>query len=875
MDILDHVTSYAGPNAALKLLLTGDSALAYKLRRSGHLSLCWESSSYADWNASKPLINRFPHLQALTLTYFSPDLLTKGRLDGTMFPSTLTYLKLAFNGVFAALATMDGHAPTLFSNCNQLLHLHLHDDITATTIDLKHFPKTLRTLVLKASSTLRRATFELDDLSHLPQDLEKLHLNIVAHWPSTGQPTINIGENIPYNLSSLTDLSVWIALPGSLRTDLVGAHLKRLEVISAQALTRHGTHLNVFENGDIAQCYPVLESLHCNQAVLWNAERIQTLPPSLTELVVAAHWSQSSDYPKAPENLALLAKAGLNIRWLDNYKNDVPMDTETLSCFPNLEYLGMRVSVSDVGTAGPQLLPQRLTQLSAGTLSITQLLMLPTTLTKLRVSDITANADEKQLLSTLEPNTLLKGLATLFCVSYLPIEVALNLPSALESIALLEGSCAALTAITRRSNAGDFPRLTSLSVTTPFKYENPMKPHPQFGDPWELTNAVVPRTITSLRVSGFVRLSNRDELSLKHLPKLTYLDLLDETEPMDLLLQLPAGLRTLRAKLGAPVDLGDHRKCLEFSKLRTRLPFLKEINFMQQFAMFVPPTPRTFHLSFCEFYALPWSIKAFYLKSLVRMRLGQETARWEDAHVFGVSCLPRNLSTLIMPFNLPSGDRLTDTKATPTLRRFLIAVFKYHFPLLALPLTSALKMNPQREALLEAMPPHLSGISSGTESHKLIPFERRTGFDQNDLYKSWRATSYVIEPTFHAMNVLSWLACVSVFPKRLFENRLLKAYAWNSVIGSSLSFGLLLWRIYRKGLLAPHHLSAVAIPFQRSAALLAVFTPLVAILPCIVPKSKSYWSYARIPLLTFYVIFSSVRNYLVFAVAGNSLRPSV
>lgn len=784
-----------------------------------------------------------------------------------MFPSSLTSLTMDFQGVFGVLSTRDGFAPTFFGSCNRLLHLHLADMNTHAEIDLKHFPATLLTLVVKAHPLRHLASYQYDDLPYLPPDLEKLHINVLPSWGKASKPTIELGANIPGNLASLTDLSIWINHPGSLTTDLIGAHLKRLDVYTTNALTRHGDHKNVFETGNIAECYPVLESLHCNQPVLWSAARIQTLPPSLTELAIASAWSQLIKTGMLEER-NVIAERGAKIRWIANYEREIPMSCDTLQLFPRLEYLSMRILVKDAGYLGPELLPRSLTQVSVEKLSVGQLQLLPPSLTSLKTTEITADTEEKQLLSMLPPDSVLKGLSSLSTNSYIPIELALNLPSSLESLTFREGSCASLSAIARRSNQGHFPRLTYLSITTPFTYEVPMPIHPQFGEPWELSLAVVPRTLETLIVAGYVQLSKNEESSLQHLSSLTHLEILDKALPAELFLQLPGGLKVLRFNLSIAIDLGDPKLCLAFWNLRTKLAGLKELELVDSSKFVTPSVSRlrkTPPLSFREFCALPWPMLKFYLKSMARIRFKQHTTLWEDAYIFGILCLPRSLSKLTIPSSVHLWENLVSVSATPELRTVVMATIKYHLPLFALPYINT-GLHPQREALVRAMPPHISKLSIGRDCANVHPFVNTTGMEADEVYKADRATSEIMEPCFHAVNLVSWLAFYCFVPRATLQVPFLKVYMWNSIVGSGLTLGITLWRLYKKGLLASHRLSAVKVPIRRSLTLLAFFSPLIALLPWIAAPSEPGWSYTRMALLSAYVVVTSARNFLVLAV---------
>lgn len=866
IDCLALIINYAGPNAALLLLLTGNVAITRKVRRCGNLSLRWEQSAYTDWSPCKSLIESFNRLESLTLTTFAPHLLAKGRLSCALFPSSLLTLNLDFCGVFAALDAVNGFAPTLFRHCTQLLHLHLRDITTTVTIDLKHFPRFLRTLVLQSHLQHRQATYDPEDLSYLPPDLEKLHLNVLPVSPDSRR-IIEIGENVPGELSSLIDLSIWVQHT-SIATNLVGARLKRLEVHSVNGFTRHAPFPNVFESGNIAQCYPVLESLHCNQPVLWNAARFNTLPPSLTELVISAHASHLIKRPDDPEERAMLVKGGTNLRVIEYFDRSIPLSVETLSCFQKLESLGMNVVVLATTVHDLQILPQRLSQISVAFMSATQLQLLPPSLTSLKVTQISVEEAEKQLLSSLKPNSLLQGLSSLSTTSYLPIELALKMPSTLESLTYREGSSASLIAITQLSNEGHFPLLNYLSLTTPFKFASPTQSDTPMEDAWELSLAVVPRTLQTLIVSGYVKLSTRDDLGLKHHSRLTHLELLDKVMPKKLFQQLPDGLKTLHVNLYLPINLGDPAMCLEFRSLKTRLSALKELVLVNGSKFIVTPVSRlnkTVGLSYSEFWALPMPIKTFYLRSMIRIRLNQNTALWEDSYIFGISCLPRNLTTLTIPSTVHLWSKLVDTSSDPSIRSTILAAIKYHLPLLALPIINV-GMNSKRQSLIEALPPHVCKLSIGAGSKNVLPFCHVTGFDSDEVYKANRGTYEVIEPVFHIINVISWLTFYILAPKYCLENLVLKAYFWNSLIGSGASLVVLLWKLHRRGLLAHHHLSAVKTPIRRSLALLSCFAPIISLLPWVVDSGALVWSYLPFFALIGFLLLSTLRNYIVFAV---------
>ena len=179
VEIINHIASLAGDNAAFLLFLTGSKRLSSKLFRTRDLCLKWTHYAYFSWYDCASFLSCFSQLKALHLTTWSPELSSRERLEPDLLPATLTDLTLDFYDALSILSSSSALVAPLFSKLVSLAHLSISQKCASAAyeLDFSHFPSSLRSLHLSSIPSLNAAPWiNASTLSSLPLNLESLSL---------------------------------------------------------------------------------------------------------------------------------------------------------------------------------------------------------------------------------------------------------------------------------------------------------------------------------------------------------------------------------------------------------------------------------------------------------------------------------------------------------------------------------------------------------------------------------------------------------------------------------------------------------------------------------------------------------------------------
>ena len=625
VDCLDTILSYSGHNAAAYLILTGNSTIISKVRRTGTLSVRWESTAYFDWNTCKSLIESFQHLRSLHLTTWSPQLLGREYLKATLFPPTLTSLELDFYDVFRILDT--DHWCGLFNNVLNLESLTISSPNEYHTIYFEEFPKTLRSLRLLAphytsiSSGTPRTVY-------LPPNLETLHL---LARPSSRFIELLEHEfcgRIPGHLESLTDLSLRLSVGDKLDLSSIASRLRHLEVMHGDVFVNS---VQALYNAPTRKLFPRLESLKTNNCAIVDWIQLKSLPPTLTHLRVpfgdSERESQTAIGPlNAASNDHELPTHALprNLRHVEMLKL-----SKVKHCFMPPEIIcHFTALVSPCYTFSNCMqdilnLPNTLTSLSLNVVQLSWLKLLPPSLQSLKIVDLSIPDDTCLLysghppsapVSSERPPEILRGLTALRITGRnFPLPLIPLLPLSLISLTIYAGETHALIALARHQRNGLLPELKSLRVKGA---RGPYNSHAQI----ELSMDSIPPLIRTLSLRGDICFPKDPSQSLCH-HSLTSLMIPQPMDPLELLEHLPSSLRLLKTEFSRALDLADPEQALELyllgfqRNLHLRELHLRGIPYLEPWCW---KTPARSELTsrLASWLKLPMPLKMIYIRSI-------------------------------------------------------------------------------------------------------------------------------------------------------------------------------------------------------------------------------------------------------------------
>lgn len=842
LECLDRILFFAGPNNVLYLLLTGDSVLVHKIKRTGSLAICWESSAYFDFNACLPLIHSFTDLQSLRLTTWSPKLLGRTRLNGDMFPTTLKSLELDFHDVFGILESV--HCMKIFAGLTVLEHLSMvstNEPSHYRTIGLFGFPRSLRSLRLSASSRVFVAHAS-SDMRDLPPHLETLHLKIPPKDNNSGGVILVPGA-FPDHLQSLTSLSITLNVSVMLDTRHIGRRLLHLEALDGELLHDRA---HVLRNPEPLQLfYPKLLSLTTDRCTFSSWSQLATLPPTLTSFNVP-HDTLSDDYDTAKKELLAiqldhtaqsLTFAPANLRSLENLgESAVWFPPDLLGFFPNLSKAYCTMVHQQASALSS--LPKGLTELSLKHANVDWLHLLPSTLIRLGLSNLLPGSNSRPARSA---SPKLPQLMFLSILDGMPPELVERLPSSLQTLRFSSHSDDLLRSITLQSTQDDpsQPSILPHLHTIDFTLDNS---HNEVLNVVELSLLTLPQNLKSLTVTGVVDFQAiRPSASLRHHHTLTSLKIIgSEVHPLTLLCMLPKTLRSLDARFSRPIDIADPEEAVRLYRFRDAVPDLRELILCDPrdakktdiccFTSAGICTSRYERL--LAWLMTPLELKVIFLKALDGAWMKRHSGSFAVAEFVTAACLPRKLSLLCIPYTPYGSKKNTFHPILSDIRYLLQAVLKYQFPLLGLAFFDQKDYRNEVQMLREAayldlLPPY---ISQEHTPHPTRVFTNRTGFLPHDLYRDDKSTTPWVsssEATYHLLNLLTWVSCAVAEPKLLTNGWLLPGLMWTSFVGSAIALPFTVWRWKKSSRALPPYHMAPSTSMRIGMALMAIGAPLM------------------------------------------------
>lgn len=753
VECLDHILSFFIPNGCLNLILTGDKRLIAKVCRTSRLSIRWARSGFPTWKSVLPLVKSFSKLESLVVSVWSRLVLTRGPVNGGFFSPTLQRLVLRYEGCSALLN--DLHAPILFKPLVVLEEFTLQDDYTSTEpiISLSHFPTTLRSLrILGAQRQSISTAFyyeTFDELNSLPPNLDTLHLNPVCkeerdgfEWPATLLP-------------SLTNLAMRFYPHQTLDITPIAHRLTYLEFLGSEI---RSDGKNLFDRDTpLKEHLPILKSLLSPLYTLHAWSDLRNLPPSLVELVITFN----EEVLTTPESSTTLAQLNADSIGRDGtLQFAAPRNIRVFSLYDHWRF-----------DTNP--IPRDILLHLDGLLATQQSLLVDSML--------------NLSLPFVYPLTDLR-LSVHFRFDWIPL-----LPPSLEKLSITIVNFDLLAMLNR---ANPCPNLTSLFVVV----DGPIQL-------LKLNSSHTPSTLTHLQLA----LPDKSPFSLDLVNHKNLTSLQSNTACLTHILPgMPPNLKKLVVGLNRSVDLANPDQVMVLYGMNNMVPLLRELLIYAEatdenmdghwLKVLSPQNPP--QLSLSRWISLPWSVKRFYAHYyLTRYKASHD---W-DCELFALSCVPRSLSILRLPKKLSVN--LLQVDLVKLLQRYLLSTLKFQFPLLGLPLIHW-PMPDNSDPLIAALPKRLSNLAVSRDSLAGVCdciMRNASGFAQTeystplpDRYSYWW-----LEPIYHVMNTVSWLAIAQFGPSSWTNKPLLRGYMLTTAIGSAITAPILFWNIHRAGLVLP------------------------------------------------------------------------
>ena len=878
IDCLDIVLSYSSHNASFYLILTGDSTIISKVRRTGTLSLRWESTAYFDWNASKSLIESFQHLRSLHLTTWSPQLLAREGLQATLFPPTLTSLELDFNDIFRILDSdcwrgMFNNVPNLESLTISCSNEHSY----SAGIRFDGYPKTLRSLRIHAPHHVH-----IFNLAHLPPNLETLHL--LAQLNRRGE--LVLGEDVPGQLRSLTSLALRLSPETVMDLSFVASSLKHIDILGGEL--RIGSNLVFSSELTPRDLFPRLESLKVDTYPFKTWNQLELLPPTLTHLKLNFDRSllksqaalgplnaRFKDYERPthaiPRNLRFV-EAQTNVEMLAWI-----MPSESICHFPSLSHCNtLPKCKQDILN-----LPNTLTSMSLSFAKLSWLKLLPQSLLTLNIHELSLIDDEDDddghpstaHPSATPPSTLeiLSGLSALRINSIdFPSQLVPLLPRSLENLRIEAAGNDVLVALARQQQNGLLPLLNNLHVEGARARESASN--------FELSIDSIPSMIHTLYLSGDLSFPTDPARSLCNHRALTSMTLPRPMEPIDLFKQLPSSLLKLDFVPSREVDLANPEQALELYKFGKRAVHLRELYFSTISVQWPstqkcnwcwnnPPSGLLSRLS--SWIRLPKALKWIYIRALWHtswIRPDSFGARGELlSNLIGFYCLPRNLSSLGLAVR-------TSRWHLPYAASVVLALFKYQIPLLGLLLFDRKDFQPDfvRDlGYVDKMPPRISTLNGLDSALTVAVYTKETGFAPSYLNNDVRPNGPWISPSegiYHAFNLITWVLLALYAPKMSWKPTwLLPYYMWSSIIGSAIALPISIWRWHSSRQATPSYTLFGSKRLYKIFAVWGMLTSFTAVTSYYaLSTSSELGPVPRIELSLAAVLGSYLRNHVVW-----------
>ena len=894
LDVLDLILWFSSTNAYANLLMAGDRLLSTKLRKTRHLTLQWESTSYFDWYNCKSLILSFHRLESLRLTSWSPELLCRQRLESDLFPSTLMTLTLNFRGALELLGPF-GHImqePLLHLTQLHTLNVSQAHPSTSADIDFRQLPSSLTSLHIHAPGKNYR--YHVNELHYLPPNLTSLSLQL-NFYDHLGP--IVLGQGVPGELASLTDLSIRLCSRNSLEINLVSSHLKRLHVLNGMILYKGLDLLSPDSHLHLAYDWP-LESFKSN-VYHFEWSNLVCFPPSLTEIGAANMELHNDDLDVLKHmNEDFIAQgascrhtAPINLRSIELYKPGITLDPHLLPFLPNLAKVSP--PLVHVERTSLQTLPKGLNQhlITMPDINLKDAYRLPTFLNSLSVdrfllytsshSHDTVNIAQKSqprsetqfddfiLHPALDPP--MHGLRSLDIHIEFSEELIAYLPRTLEKFsAPMSESTTKLFTIHVNDNAG-LPYLSELTFAPHLNPSSSVQ---------ECSLLTVPKSITRLVVKNSVSFSKSANMRLLHHSKLMDLTFAVAIDPVVALEEFPSQLKFLHFCFSTGLDLNDVKASLALYNFGRRMHNLKVLSLRDDEAagttLLTPMARHSAHPlpTLLQWMQFPMKLKALYL--IKSLRLGHKTYA-HASELFFLSCLPRRLSA----FHAPSWSIHTTigyrgsyvSRIAYFLSFILMPAIRFQIPLLD-PFCGIrigyLDTHHTTNLYLDVLvrPPQLSVPMSANDSWEESAilncglFANVTGHRMEYTFSKPRQLVAPIRfspapSAFHISNVLLWLLVSYLYPVSKVAHPWLWYYQWANIVGSSIAFPFVFGKWIHTWWQARHRLYR---PEHRGVLILTSIASIIGTFGWAIPAARNFGWFDSILCWTFAVGSSLFRN---------------
>ena len=651
-EVIEIICWYANENAVSLLLFTGDRALRSRLLQTRNLSSSWTSGEYLDWNFCLPFIKQFKLLQSLRLTTWNPNLIPVEHFNIKILPSTLIDLSLHFEDAlrvlmdpelflhFKSLTSIDIFQPKFLNPSNQDPHLRLN-----------RFPPQLRHLSLVCESQCWR--YSTDDLESLPIQLLSLKICLKPSVRNSGQLVI---LNLPHLVS--LDINIWFNI------DLTScaATMRNLKVEKSHVFVNNLPLIST--SRPLRKVMPVLESLYLDTSITFGLLRLATLPPTLTRLSLSLsrthgrsaeagcfHRLNEERLNFKGDNPLDAPGAPLQLRQLTNLDHFSAVEPSLLRYFSNLESYSVNC-LKDC-----QSLPNGSTSLHVRTLFLNELQQLPAGLKTLSCEYLGHSSGKnvpQEMPFDFDPALSFPKLESLSLgAGFNPWLMSL-FPASLVSLELCGVSTQKLKTFCKVVNENELlPLLRDLHLNNSTQTSSTIG----LSALMVLNMEVVPLTLKVLRISGRVILDDLTNApSLKLHPQLTDLQFNSDVSLVDLIPHLPPSLTRLRALLQHcinPIVPKEYEAMIEFSKCLPRLRTLDLVGKVKRHSLVLPHLDTKRTPSITTLFALPWRLSLLFIVLRLRnMRLASQHAVYLAAENFVLSCLPRSLVHIRIPFEL-------------------------------------------------------------------------------------------------------------------------------------------------------------------------------------------------------------------------------
>ena len=792
IEVLDQIIWFAGDNASLKLIFSGNRRIVAKVSRSSTLSLRWESSAFYDWSRCSALWKSFSNLKYLRLSTWSPTLLGVTTWKRELFPPKLRHLSVL---VFDAYALMEPSCDVLH-NLIDLDVLILHSQLRSTSpiITFANLPSSLRTLRFtsdKAGPSPSECYFNYQEAFRLPPNLETFHIDAV--------PIENGGKARPFRpppvLASfgphLTTLSL---VPSGFRLFAVQpiAHqLRRLEACLEQP--------SIFELSPAFQVdFPLLEAIQVWFMEAFEWSQLRYLPPSVTELTTSFKQSNLNldaiDTCLATMNDTYLRHgrhldhpAPMNLRLVANVHQFNPIHPSIMHHFPSVILPEVNLtSCANADTIAK--LPKKTLEVTISTPQVDLLTRLPNELQALNWS-----WKPKQSMMSFSRDWSLPHLTRLQLDIPLPTELISLLPSSLQELRI-KASLATLALLSHHCIVGPLTNLRTLGVSV---FDSALG---------GLDASLFPTTLTKLKLRHS---SSMITSTFCHMPCLEILIIDTATDALSLFRSLPPSLKVLNVELLAPFDLAILEHATELNRLKDRVPRLKSLTVRTAFIKPLYDNNTAPSLSFSEWRALPPPIRRMYAERTLGL-----VNRRTLSEYFVFSSLPRELSELKL--HAWSHQVLYVSRSDAPLLAYIwesmiIPWSMYQMPLLGLCMTAHSEIPYEDDPLRLVAPPHLSSVQGcDTSTHCLeLNYMHASGrWPSGQAYERplWPSP---VECALHITNIAMLLLIPATMPHTWSNTPWLRVYLWATMLGSVIGLPLSIMR-YRRARSMKHSAMASA-----------------------------------------------------------------